>query len=163
MKKSKWTQIIIFTLLVALGIGGGFYSGYWAGLVRDVSRLTGQGSTQTAGRPSSVTERHGDMPGVGLIPGDIADQGVMEDGTPSVSPRKARNSGFNAAVLPKIAGYGTVLALFAAIVQLFELVGKKRGAAGSTATGSTTTGTLPSNQRRLARRRASGYGKTPIL
>lgn len=172
MKRTKSGRIIVIAAILALGVAGSIYTGYWSKMGKYVTSIVspasvevpawvkaaqglqgveadgsaaagttaaaagtriaagaGAGAAGVAGAAyhgggSAAVAGVASAGGAGGAGGATAASGQAVHGGPE-------SAGFNAGLLPRIAGYATVLGLFAALVRLVELLRKRRAATRS--------------------------------
>lgn len=125
MQGTKLIRGIALACVLAIGIGGSVYSGYWTKLARYGSDMMGQVAASAPAGPDAGSGVAAGLSG-GHGPGQNGEwRGQAAGGGSPPGGAHSANS-FNPALLPKVAGYLAVLALFAALVRLFEAATKRR-------------------------------------
>lgn len=115
MKGVKSGRIIALAAVLAVGIAGSVYTGYWSKMERYLTSTLSPSSVEPPAWAKSAESLQAAAAGGGAP--EASGQAVH--GGP-------RTTGFNAGLLPRIAGYATVLGLFAALVRLVELLRTRR-------------------------------------
>ena len=164
MKVAKSGRVVAIAIVMALGIAGSIYTGYWSRMERYMTSIVSPASVEVpawvksaqglqgaqgnggvaadpaageasvgdpagaAGAAGAAYHGAGAVPVVPVVPA-AADATGEAGGQPAHG--RPQPAGFNASLLPIIAGYATVLGLFASLVRLAELLGKRRLAARS--------------------------------
>ena len=171
MKGAKSGRIVAIAFVMALGIAGSIYTGYWSKMERYLTSIVSPSSVQApawagGGQGLQAVQGNGSAAGTANAAGRAGAAGAAGAagpagpagrvgaagmtgsgnaagaGTATGAPAAVsasgqslhggpQSTGFNASLLPKIAGYATVLGLFAALVRLVDLLRKRRLAAHS--------------------------------
>lgn len=124
MKRFKWTRFATIALVMAIGMAGSIYTGYWSRMERYVASIVDPASVEAPAWVRAAPGPEGG-PAEGSAPAAAASGGQSMHGGPQAA-------GFDASLLPRIAGYATVLGLFSALVRLVGLLLKRRPAARRT-------------------------------
>jgi hypothetical protein len=152
MKGAKSGRIVAIAFVMALGLAGSIYTGYWSKMERYVTSIVSPASVtppawvkaaqglQGAGAEGGAAAGTTGAAAGAVVAADAgagaAYHGGGSAGVPVAAGGQAvhggpQSTGFNASLLPRIAGYATVLGLFAALVRLVDLLRKRRLAARS--------------------------------
>ena len=128
MKGVKSGRIVAIAAVIAIGIAGSVYSGYWSKIAGYIASTVDPSSMQVpasahGGTSAGAAFHGGDARSANGATGAAAGGEAVHGGP--------RSEGFNASLLPKIAGYATVLGFFAALVRLADLLRKRKLAARS--------------------------------
>jgi len=132
---------VAIAIVMALGIAGSIYTGYWSRMERYMTSIVSPASVEVPAWVKSAQGLQGAQGNGGVAADPAAGAASVGDpagaagatGEAGGQPAHGRPqpAGFNASLLPIIAGYATVLGLFASLVRLAELLGKRRLAARS--------------------------------
>ncbi len=137
MRNKGKTRDAILAIVLAIGLGCSVYTGYWGSLAQGFGAVTGLSSAQGPERPRpgaalpdsgekfTLQERDAEgteksveaVDAAGVTRSPPAGNGLWEG---------KERGGFNAAAAGRVAGYAGVLAFFAALVRLVDLVKKRR-------------------------------------
>ncbi len=144
MRNKGKTRDAILAIVLAIGLGCSVYTGYWGSLAQGFGAVTGLSSAKGPERPrpgaalpdsgEKFTLQERDAEGQERD-AEGTEKSVEAVGTAGVtrSPPAGNGlwegkerGGFNAPAAGRVAGYAGVLAFFAALVRLVDLVKKRR-------------------------------------